>query len=1292
MSKLKSKLLTLIRPFWRRVFYQACILLALCLLTLAIGFSFFRALTPWVKDYKSDIESKLSSWTHLHVSLQDLQTSWYWFVPVLKMGQLEFTDDQDHHLVLKHLMFGIDLWQSFLTWHLQPGMIYINNADLKLKQVDKAWLINGLELGNKDQLPNDELAMGMFGLLLSQSKIHIRHMQLTIEMADGRTLPIRDLNLKIVNHAGHYRLNGMMDIALKPKTTHLSMVGNLNIKPNNFSQTNGQIYLAIQGLNLQEYQAWLPKEPYQIQAGKGDIELWLDMKDGQIMHLQSVEQLNDLRWKEGPQGKVRRITAIQSNMDWQKQSEGWRASADKIMLTMNGEPWPIKELMLNYDSSNQGYSAYIQTVDLAQLGQLDVPWPQIVQNFLSTHPTGFLSNVQLSWHYGQLDHFLTQFSQLSWSKTDKIPGLTNLTGAAFWQPNEGHIEFDGEHSTLTPVQNLPPLTFDTLNTALQWQNLSQGLRLTLERFVLSHSNMVLSATGAIDNPLHPEANLRLTTDFAAKSAEFWLKYIPDIPGRADISHWIKKTGIARVEHAVGRVTVSGPLADFPFDHDEGTFKVDAYVSGADIWVDADWPLNQDIDADIHVDHRRLEADVKQGKILDVPVRDVNIVVPDIGLNKEVFLLNGHLTAPALKFKDYVFGSPLRPILARWQSLIISDALHLDLELEVPLYTSSMDVLAKGNLIFQDNSVSIQALDNPVEFSGVKGNLAFNELGLTAGRLESSVADNPFTVVVQSMVGEKPSTELRLEGELPITYLNHWFHIPLLSFIQGQMVLSGLWTVYPHETGADKLWLNSSLVGVAMHLPPPLNKESLDIKPLSVDLSFRSQDQINIKLDYAQFIQANIDLKKSSKLGWVETGDIVFGRQLPPSLNANGLKVSGHLPTVDVQAWDKVLKSWPKGSGSVSLGESVKQMELSVDEMQLLGQELKNLQLTLQQSQKDLWSGHVNQDHIEGNYSYAPKENLLSMHLSHLSIDAPKKNLQNAVRDLTIKPESIPNIDMDIEQCDYHGINLGQIGFKSESHPNHWILNQAYMITDAYQLRTKGDWVVGKNQNESNFKGTFIINNFSKSLERWKLNPSLDAHKGQADIELQWSAPFYDFNLKNLNGQMYLVLKDGRISHLDAETEKKLGLAKILSILSLQTIPRRLKLDFSDLSEKGYSFDEFKGNFNIEKGVMSTQNSTIDGPVAYAKITGDFDLVNQLFDLNLNISPHIGASLPVVASLVTGPIGLIPAWFAMKVIDQAVMQKISAYTYKVSGPWSNPVVQQVAIVKSKHGKTNQGASQ
>ena len=97
--------------------------------------------------------------------------------------------------------------------------------------------------------------------------------------------------------------------------------------------------------------------------------------------------------------------------------------------------------------------------------------------------------------------------------------------------------------------------------------------------------------------------------------------------------------------------------------------------------------------------------------------------------------------------------------------------------------------------------------------------------------------------------------------------------------------------------------------------------------------------------------------------------------------------------------------------------------------------------------------------------------------------------------------------------------------------------------------------------------------------------------------------------------------------------------------------------------------------------MSTQDGYLDGPVAYAGMKGDLDLVKRTYDLNLNISPHITASLPVVATIAGGPVAGVAVWVANNIITQGI-QKISGYGYKITGPWNKPVIQQLSIVKKK----------
>ena len=74
--------------------------LAIMVITLAIAFSLFRALTPWAKQYKGEVEQHFSKLLGQPVTINSMETSWYWFQPVLKLNQVTIANAQEEVLHL----------------------------------------------------------------------------------------------------------------------------------------------------------------------------------------------------------------------------------------------------------------------------------------------------------------------------------------------------------------------------------------------------------------------------------------------------------------------------------------------------------------------------------------------------------------------------------------------------------------------------------------------------------------------------------------------------------------------------------------------------------------------------------------------------------------------------------------------------------------------------------------------------------------------------------------------------------------------------------------------------------------------------------------------------------------------------------------------------------------------------------------------------------------------------------------------------------------------------------------
>ena len=96
-----------------------------------------------------------------------------------------------------------------------------------------------------------------------------------------------------------------------------------------------------------------------------------------------------------------------------------------------------------------------------------------------------------------------------------------------------------------------------------------------------------------------------------------------------------------------------------------------------------------------------------------------------------------------------------------------------------------------------------------------------------------------------------------------------------------------------------------------------------------------------------------------------------------------------------------------------------------------------------------------------------------------------------------------------------------------------------------------------------------------------------------------------------------------------------GLGRVLNLLSLDTVQRRLNFDFSDVTQKGFAFDEFDADFQFGKGKVSSNKVSLKGPSANIESYGQADLENQEISGIIIMMPNVTGSLPVAAAIAAG---------------------------------------------------------
>jgi uncharacterized protein YhdP len=231
----------------------------------------------------------------------------------------------------------------------------------------------------------------------------------------------------------------------------------------------------------------------------------------------------------------------------------------------------------------------------------------------------------------------------------------------------------------------------------------------------------------------------------------------------------------------------------------------------------------------------------------------------------------------------------------------------------------------------------------------------------------------------------------------------------------------------------------------------------------------------------------------------------------------------------------------------------------------------------------------------------------------------------------------------------------------------------FQIEDPYlRLNAYGDWrVQGKGQ-VTHLQGDVSSLRLSQALLQLGMNvTNLAANTANATFDLRWFDSPLALSTSRLAGNVSLQLGPGSILQLSRGSDAKLGLGRLLNLFSINSIPRRLNLDFSDLSQKGYSFDTIKADVRFLEGNAITNNLRIEGPVASVGMQGRIGLVARDLNLDLSIKPYFTSSLPVVAAMAGGPLVGVATFVVDKMVSRAVSNAIT-YRYHVTGSWDNPI--------------------
>jgi uncharacterized protein YhdP len=198
------------------------------------------------------------------------------------------------------------------------------------------------------------------------------------------------------------------------------------------------------------------------------------------------------------------------------------------------------------------------------------------------------------------------------------------------------------------------------------------------------------------------------------------------------------------------------------------------------------------------------------------------------------------------------------------------------------------------------------------------------------------------------------------------------------------------------------------------------------------------------------------------------------------------------------------------------------------------------------------------------------------------------------------------------------------------------------------------------------------------LERFGRYGLVRGGKGRIEGKLNWQGSPMALDYPSLGGQLNADFERGQFLKVEP------GAAKLLSVLSLQSLPRRLALDFRDVFSEGFAFDFVRGDARIEQGVLFTNNLQMKGVNAAVLMEGSANIARETQDLNVVVVPEINAgTASLIATAINPAIGL--GTFLAQFLLREPLQSAATQQFHITGGWDDPQVTKVE--RQKTGATN-----
>ena len=1285
-------------------------------------------LLPDIEQYHDRITSSLSVAIGNPVTIGKIQGDWEGFLPHLNFTDVRILDEQQQPaLVLQHIDGRLS-WLSLFTAQLRLASLVVDSPSLLIRRDAQGnFFIGNLKLSKRGS--NNDFADWM----LRQSNMIMRD-ALIVWVDDLRGAPplvLQHVNLRVDKLFNQHRF-ALRAIPPSELSTPLDVRGEFYGESfDKLGAWQGQLYTRLDYTDVTAWRPWI-KLPSQFSNGRGALRGWVGVNGGRVTKVIADMDLRDVVTKLAEDVPEMKMTEVRGRAAWQELTGGFEVSTSQLaMRLLGGIELQPTDFYFRLVDSTEGQQANgeirVNMLNLENMANLTKYIPMAPDQRSRLHayePRGKVSNLDIQWrgtpNKPDIRMLKGHFDNLAVNQVGKLPGFSGLTVDLNGTDMRGRFSINSPGLAVdAPGVIREPLSFATLIGQGSWSRKDRELSIAVDNIAVANEDLAGNFFGSYRTEAGTLGVLDLTCKLTRGDIRHAARYTPLVALDREGNDWLNGALLAGSTNDF-HIRIKGNLSDFPQDGNKGVlFEVGGHARDAVMEFDKNWPRIENITGEFLIRGNRLEVDSPSATILGTQLHNVKVALPNL-TDKDLMLeIKGDAAGASNSFLEFIQKSPVRDYIDGFTNgFSASGNGHLDLFARIPL-KGDRPVEVTGKYNIQDNNIDLG--EGMPLVRNTHGTLSFTETGLQARDISAEILGGPAKVNAQTVEGG--GVHITIKGRSNVDNLRSSEPYPLLDYLHG----STAWDADIHtEKESARIIINSNLQGISSSLPQPFTKSADKAMTLHVEKNpvlalpkkpargedcpepcpgaegrfAEGQDQITARL--GDLLSARLERRRENGVMVIKRGIISFGDESNSpeykktqklSRTTGGVWVVGSVPVLSLQGWEGLVddSAHKTTNQSRDLTSMVAGVNLYVEKLTGYGQSISALHIDASRRGDGL-AAQLSSSSLNGEVVWEPHGyeagSLVRARFSNLQAMNEEQTVQVAEPDnqkpspSQFHPGNLPAMDISVENLQLKGKQIGH--FELVGHPDgaDWRLRRLSINNPDGSLVGDGVWSEAEGQLQSQFNLVLDISDAGKILGRSGYPNTVMGGSGRLAANLSWPGSPDEFSYATLNGTLKLDTGKGQFLKMDP------GAGKLLSVLSLQDLPKHVALGFTDVFSEGFQFDNINGNASIKDGVIESQDFHIYGSSAKVSMKGKVDLIHETQELQVKVLPTLGDTVSLIGLFAVNPAVGIGSLIANKVLGEP-LDKLVSFEYNVSGTWSNPDVVRVGKVPAQPKQDNPG---